>query len=272
MARTRLLKPGFFQNEQLADLPMSARLLFAGLWTIADRAGRLEDRPKRIKALLFPFDADVEMDDLLAGLCRGGFIRRYEAEQVAVIQIVRFLEHQKPHKNEPPSVLPRESKDSGQIPTLPPGLKDPVSRSGVKDRDNSSEADEPPSKPAAWVVFPCVGADKDWSLTGPQLQDWCELYPNLDIPAECSKALAWVLADSKRRKTASGMPRFLVNWFNRSADRGGSSVKPAHASYRPAAHEDYDRWPAECRRDHAGECGNFEAHRMRVFREQAASA
>ena len=44
MARARLLKPGFFTNEDLCELPAFGRLLFAGLWTIADREGRLEDR------------------------------------------------------------------------------------------------------------------------------------------------------------------------------------------------------------------------------------
>jgi hypothetical protein len=49
MPRTRQIKPGFFKNDELAELPIEARLLFAGLWTIADREGRLEDRPKKIK-------------------------------------------------------------------------------------------------------------------------------------------------------------------------------------------------------------------------------
>ena len=49
MARARNLKPSFFTNDKLAELHPLGRLLFAGLWTIADREGRLEDRPKRIK-------------------------------------------------------------------------------------------------------------------------------------------------------------------------------------------------------------------------------
>src|SRR5215831_17520559 len=39
MPRTRALKPGFFQNDVLADVEPLGRLLFAGLWTLADRAG-----------------------------------------------------------------------------------------------------------------------------------------------------------------------------------------------------------------------------------------
>ena len=51
MARSRNIKPGFFKNEDLLDLPYEYRLLFVGLWTLADREGYLEDRPKRIRML-----------------------------------------------------------------------------------------------------------------------------------------------------------------------------------------------------------------------------
>ena len=37
MARARNIKPGFFTNDVLADCDPLARLLFAGLWTVADR-------------------------------------------------------------------------------------------------------------------------------------------------------------------------------------------------------------------------------------------
>jgi len=33
-----------------------ARLLYPGLWMLADREGRLEDRPLRIKAEILPYD------------------------------------------------------------------------------------------------------------------------------------------------------------------------------------------------------------------------
>ena len=64
MARSRNIKPGFFLNDELAECDPLARLLFAGLWCIADREGRLEDRPKRIKAEVLPYD-DCDVDELL---------------------------------------------------------------------------------------------------------------------------------------------------------------------------------------------------------------
>jgi len=115
MARARNIKPGFFTNEDLAECTPWARLCFAGLWTLADREGRLEDRPKRVKGLLFPSDT-IDVEPLLEELARWRFILRYEVDGRRLIQILAFHKHQNPHHREPPSDLP---------PPQSPGL-DPV--------------------------------------------------------------------------------------------------------------------------------------------------
>lgn len=106
MARSRNIKPGIMANEQLAELPPEARLLFIYLWMLADREGRLEDRPKRIAALALPYDREVDVDDLLEQLAAAGFIVRYTAEELALIQISNFSKHQTPHVRESASELP----------------------------------------------------------------------------------------------------------------------------------------------------------------------
>lgn len=105
MARARNIKPGFFTNEELVELPFSTRLLFIGLWTEADRAGRMEDKPKRIKMKLFPAD-DLDVDTALQQLHDKGFLLRYEANGERYIQILAFDKHQNPHKDERKSEIP----------------------------------------------------------------------------------------------------------------------------------------------------------------------
>lgn len=105
MARARNIKPGFFKNEELAQCEPMARILFAGLWCLADREGRLEDRPQRIKAEILPYD-DADINDLLAALAAGGFIVRYVVGLTRCIWIPTFKLHQNPHKNEAISNLP----------------------------------------------------------------------------------------------------------------------------------------------------------------------
>jgi hypothetical protein len=105
----------------LAELPAMTRLLFVGLWTQADREGRLLDRPKRLKAEIFPYDSfDIEKG--LKQLSDAGFILRYKTDanvsdrisapeqpisELALIQIINFSKHQKIDKvNEKESEFP----------------------------------------------------------------------------------------------------------------------------------------------------------------------
>jgi hypothetical protein len=107
MARARNIKPGFFTNEDLVELDFGTRILFAGLWTLADREGRLEDRPKKIKIGVFPAD-NVDIEVMLQELHRYNFIKRYEANGEKYIQIVSWHKHQSPHHTEKASVIPAE--------------------------------------------------------------------------------------------------------------------------------------------------------------------
>jgi hypothetical protein len=93
-----------YKNEDLAECSVWARYIFPGLWMLADREGRLEDRPKRIKGELLPFDAQ-DVEPLLRELATRGFLVRYQMDGVSYIQISNFLKHQSPHYSEKKSVI-----------------------------------------------------------------------------------------------------------------------------------------------------------------------
>ncbi|QWE95639.1 hypothetical protein [Cupriavidus sp. EM10] len=105
MARARNIKPGFYANEDLAECSIWARFIFPGLWMMADREGRLEYRPKKIKGELLRYDT-VEAEPLLDELRKHGFIEVYEVEGKDYIQIVKFSLHQNPHHREAESTIP----------------------------------------------------------------------------------------------------------------------------------------------------------------------
>lgn len=109
MSRARNIKPGFFKNDLLAECSPLARLLFIGLWCESDREGRMEDRPKRIRAECLPYD-DCDIDSLLSELASHAFIIRYSVSNVEYIQIVNFTKHQNPHVKEVPSSIPAPYK------------------------------------------------------------------------------------------------------------------------------------------------------------------
>jgi len=113
MSRIRSLKPDFFEDEDLAELPFWVRILYEGLWTLADKSGRLEDRPARKKAKIFPYEK-VNVDDglnKLAGPKRHSpnhppFIVRYDVNGEKYIQVLNFRKHQSPHHTEKESIIP----------------------------------------------------------------------------------------------------------------------------------------------------------------------
>lgn len=103
--RSRNIKPGFFKNEYLASLSPLHRILFAGLWCCADREGRLQDRPLRIKAEVLPYD-NCDANSMLEDLQQAEFIVRYKIDGSSFIQIANFTVHQQPHHKEVGSTIP----------------------------------------------------------------------------------------------------------------------------------------------------------------------
>ena len=102
MSRIRYIKPGFWRNDRLAECSFQARLLFIGLWNFADRDGFVENRHKRIKADVFPYD-DCDVPGLLSELEGHGFIATTNLGGEEVIQIANWHRHQRPHHQEAPS-------------------------------------------------------------------------------------------------------------------------------------------------------------------------
>ena len=139
MARQRLLKPSFFTNEDLGECSLAARLFFAGMWCWADREGYLEDRPKRLRAEILPYD-NVDGEALLSELSAKGLVERLVADGVKVIRIVNFLKHQDPH--------PREVKSRFAPGRTEPNLGSPKADLGSPKADLGEFSSPSPSSPS----------------------------------------------------------------------------------------------------------------------------
>lgn len=105
MARQRTLNPNFFVDEKVVQVSAFARLMFQGLWCLADREGRLERKPLRLKMQLFPAD-NVDGEALLCELEGVGLVLRYEVDGVSYLAIPGFVKHQHVHPKEVPSKIP----------------------------------------------------------------------------------------------------------------------------------------------------------------------
>jgi len=135
--RARNIKPGFYENEDLVELSFACRHFFVGLWCLADREGRLEDRPKKIKLALAPLD-DVNPDKILDELNDRNLIVRYSVNSSEFISIPNFLKHQRPHHNEKKSEIPPPPEK--QEPDIPSDEKLDLAKALLDERITEDEA------------------------------------------------------------------------------------------------------------------------------------
>ena len=160
MARIRTIKPDFWKNEGLSDLPEATHILAAALLNYADDEGYFNANPGLVKAECFPLrNPSISVADSLKSLHAMGYIRLGTGEDGKRYgHIVEFLKHQKvSHAAE--SKISKKTiawDNSGDIPEdevksserLRPELNGmELNRIEVNTEDNklSSGADAPPS-------------------------------------------------------------------------------------------------------------------------------
>lgn len=81
---------------------------------------------------------------------------------------------------------------------------------------NGSEPDSP-----EFLSFPCVGTGpKAYRITEAGVLRLAELFPGPDVRQSLRNALAWILANPAKRKTARGMDRFIASWLTRDQESG----------------------------------------------------
>ncbi len=229
--RARNIKPGFFKNEELAEIEPLGRILFEGLWCMADREGRLEDRPKRIKAEILPYD-DCDAEKLLTALAGKGFIVRYSVNGENYLQINNFLKHQNPHPKEADSEIPPPSPESHgnklqdtesklpvtEIPEgagLIPSSLNPESPILIPDTLEKNSQPETPPAPPALPLFHVQDLARLWNDKAPP-----EL-SRVDMPfSRTEKDMVKIRNALKRHPTKDWWERVILFLWNLPFVRG----------------------------------------------------
>jgi len=123
----------------------------------------------------------------------------------------------------------QSARRSADRPPAPASAGTQMPLGKTEDPEKIARAAPPPPASPVVMVFPCSGKVPEWSLTKAQIDEWREIFPGLDVAAQCRLALGWAKANKLKRKTAVGMPRFLYTWLSKSNDAPASN---GHNGYR----------------------------------------
>lgn len=119
--------------------------------------------------------------------------------------------------------LPKKVTLSKKVKSVTKKDKKPLSKmvptKEIYTKEKKESSPEPKKTAPAGIGF----SFEDRRFTGIQDRDkneWRETYPAVDVDLEILKAKEWLLANPEKRK--KNYRRFLVNWFNRTQERGGT--------------------------------------------------
>lgn len=227
---------GSILDSTVWELPLPTKVTWIAMLAMADRRGEvqasipglakragvsLEQCEEALKAFVSPdrYSRTREHDGRRIEEIDGGWRllnhRKYREQLSADLQRERDTERKR-------RLRAGQRRDkAGQFGTVPASpdiaeaAPDPTAEAKSRIGTDSLLAASGSSKPPIYH-FLCNGPVCSWALTQEQLDSWTPLYPGVDILGECGKALAWLEANG--RKTARGMPKFLVGWLNRSND------------------------------------------------------
>lgn len=237
MARKRMIAPSFWTDEKTGECSMMERLLFLGLISNADDEGIGRANPKLLKSLIFPYD-DLRISDFeksLNKLASLKLIKLYQHDEQKYYTVTNFNKHQTINRPTP-SELPKpptttENNTHEQISeqsvsnheTVTPNIKEvKLKEDKLKESNSMPGAETAPDSNKETPIIELTLNDKSMHpITQKDIDQWSELYPAVDVMQELRNMKGWINANPQRRKTKTGINRFITNWLSKAQNQGG---------------------------------------------------
>jgi hypothetical protein len=110
--------------------------------------------------------------------------------------------------------------------------REDIEESSNEDSFVAKRASSPPSGGSEYY-FPIKGG-QIWTLPLKKLDQYQANYGDrVDLDGEFRKAKQWLIDHTDRRKTASGMPRFLTGWLNKAYDSRHRTMDGSRVAAKP---------------------------------------
>lgn len=69
------------------------------------------------------------------------------------------------------------------------------------------------------ICFLPLNDNTEFPVYKEQVEEWADLYPAVAVIQQIKNMRGWLLANPKRRKTRSGISRFINNWLSKEQDK-----------------------------------------------------
>lgn len=156
----------------------------------------------------------------LAKLEKTGEVGKQTASKFTIISIIKYALYQDEGE---------QGANEGQT----KGKRGATIEEGKKERRKEEEnkyflhgapqADSaPPSVADAVITLPLNAKGQEHAVTQTDVDEWQSLYPAVDVMQELRNAKGWLIGNPSRRKTKSGIGKFLHSWLAKAQNQGGT--------------------------------------------------
>ena len=245
----RILREGINSSVRVNQLSVEAEVFYRRLMSAVDDYGRTEALVELLLARLYPLKVlQISVSDLAEWIdecISAGLMTLYVVDSKAFIELVDFNQQKRAKASKCPS------PEKHMLCTCYASATHVISNAhlgvcvcgGEGVCVYCSEVDEPPAEPPpaepdeeepettepdspVVLTYPCSGGKGlTYDLTQAKLDEYEEAFPGIDVFTECKKALQWCRDNPRRKKTPTGMPRFLGAWLGKEQNsvRTGNS-------------------------------------------------
>lgn len=229
----RIIKESICRSEEIDSLSWFEEVLFYRLIVTCDDFGRYDGRAKIIKGSCFPLKdiTEKDIDKALGRLAAVGLVRVYESQGKPYLQLVTWADHQRirnqkskyPEFTDGCESLTFDSKGQ-QIKTNDNKcVRNPIqSESESKAETNTTICSEQQAAAEPPVIKIPLNTGEEYPITQGYILELSKLYPAVDVMQELRAMKGWCDANPKKRKTASGIKRFINGWISKVQNRGGT--------------------------------------------------
>lgn len=222
-----------YLKMQLLSLKREGKLLFEGVEEnfMEEIALEIDEEPDNVKVTM-------------AFLQSNGLLEEIDADEYMLPQAVesmgsesssaaRMRKHRARKREELPS--PEKAalltEENNKVSHCDGGVTKSDTEKEIRDRDRTRDKDkellpgaETASEPEEPPFICLTLNDKsEYPVSHADVEEYKELYPAVDIEQQLRNMRGWLNANPAKRKTKSGIKRFINSWLSKEQDKGGSA-------------------------------------------------
>lgn len=235
----RILRESICTSDTIDKLSWFEEALYYRLIVTCDDFGRFDGRTAVIKNRLFPLKDGLTLktvETALHGLANAGLVSFYMVEGRRFLCLPTWGKYQTQRAKVSKYPAPDTATQSDAVDEQPSEIickqiqaddskcsriRESNSLFAIRDTRSENIGTEPQAAAMPPVIFLPLNDGTEYPVSQEQCHEWAGLYPAVDVIQQFRQMRAWLIANPRKKKTKSGINRFIVTWLSKEQDRGG---------------------------------------------------